>query len=480
MALAPIAFGAGAQTAPARASAANVLPPAVANAIAASGLSPKSFGVFAQQVEGERTAIAFNHERPFTMASTTKVVTSLAALDLLGPFYRWRTSAFALGTLAEGKLIGDLLIVGGGNAQLTSADLQAWFRRIREQGLREIDGNIVLDRYAFQLSEVDHANTPAQAADQPRHVRPDAMTLDEGVLGVVIQPTKGARPAVALQQKLADVRLDNQATMGEACDASAQWSDARKSRAVVVVQGSWGPTCGKRVITFVPPADSGVAVRSLPSMWAAAGGVLRGKVVAAPVVQGVSPMPTRVDGTPLEPLSFHRSKPLTELVRDINKASDNVGARNLMLSLSPGYPEKPATLVGAQKVVNLWLREQGLAQGDVEVENGSGLSHSERAKPRALVQLLRRGWVADQAQAFFESLPIAGVDGTLKNRLQGSRTKGQAYLKTGTLNDTVALAGYVHAVSGKMYALAVFVNDLKAEKGRAALDAIVDWLARNG
>ena len=306
------------------------------------------------------------------------------------------------------------------------------------------------------------------------------MTLDEGVLGVVIQPTRGARPAVALQQALGGVRLDNQAAMGGACEATARWDGARTGRAAVVVQGTWGAGCGKRVIAFVPPADSGVAARALPAMWAAAGGVLRGRVVAAPVVAGVSPIPTRLDGTSAEPLSFHRSRPLTELVRDINKASDNVGARNLMLSLSPGYPERPATLAGAQRVVNLWLREQQLAEGDVQVENGSGLSHRERARPRALAQLLRRAWRADQAQAFFDSLPIAGVDGTLKNRLRGGRAAGKSYLKTGTLNDIRALAGYVLAASGKMYAVALMVNDAEAERGRPALDAIVEWIARHG
>ncbi|MBC7484651.1 MAG: D-alanyl-D-alanine carboxypeptidase, partial [Rhizobacter sp.] len=102
-----------------------ILPAPVVDAILASGLPPSSFGMYAQEVIGERTLVALNEERPYSMASTTKVVTALAALDLLGPFYRWRTSAFALGTLANGKLVGDLLIVGGGNAQLTSVELQA-------------------------------------------------------------------------------------------------------------------------------------------------------------------------------------------------------------------------------------------------------------------------------------------------------------------------------------------------------------------
>lgn len=466
----------------AAASGETVLPPTVARAIAASGLPQRAFGLYAQEVVGERTVLALNAEAPYTMASTTKIVTSLAALDLLGPYYRWRTSAFALGTLAESRLVGDLLIVGGGNAQLTSAQLKAWFGRLHAQGLHEIDGDIVLDRYAFQLTPADHAHTPAQSAGEPRHVWPDAMTLDEGVLRVAIQPTRDGKAALALRPSLSDVRIDNRVATGAGCTASARWqADAkRRDGAVVVVEGSWGAGCGNGSIAFVPPADSGIAARALPAMWAAAGGILKGRVVSAAVVPGVSPVPTGVDGEPIKPLSFDRSKPLTELVRDINKVSDNVGARNLMLSLSPGFPDRPATLAGAQRVVRLWLREQGLADGDVQVENGSGLSHSERAKPRAMVQLLRKAWRAEQAQAFFESLPIAGVDGTLAHRLQAGHAAGQAYLKTGTLNDTCALAGYVHAASGKMYAVAVMVNDANAAQGRGAMDALIEWLARTG
>ena len=480
-ALAAVGLDAGAAPPRAVRGPAPTLPGAIAGAIAASGLPPKSYGLYAQEVIGERTVFALNAEQPYTMASTTKIVTSLAALDLLGPYYRWHTSAYAMGTIADGRLVGDLLIVGGGNAQLTSAELTRWFKRMREQGLREIDGDIVLDRYAFQLSNADHAGTPMQSAGEPRHVWPDAMVLDEGVLGVTVGATRGPRAAVSLVPALSEVRIDNRIAMGGGCDAVPTWQNGREGRAVVTVQGNWGPACGSRTFSFVPPPDSGVAARALPALWAAAGGVLHGKVVSAAVVPGVSPVPLGPDGEPLKPLSFDRSKPLTELVRDINKVSDNVGARNLMLSLSPGFPERHATLAGAQRTIDVWLRGQGLAEGDIEVENGSGLSHTERAKPRAMVQLLRKAWRADQAQAFFDSLPIAGVDGTMKGRLIGSRAAGQAYLKTGTLNDTRALAGYVHGLSGKMYAVALMVNNgPDPAAGRPALDAMVAWLARNG
>jgi serine-type D-Ala-D-Ala carboxypeptidase/endopeptidase (penicillin-binding protein 4) len=373
------------------------LPPAVVQAIAASGLPPRSFGLFAQAVVGERTVFALNADEPYTMASTTKIVTSLAALDLLGPHYRWHTSAYALGTLAEGKLVGDLLIVGGGNAQLTSSGLGAWFARMQAQGLREIDGDIVLDREAFRLTPADHKGTPLQSTTEPRHVWPDAMTLDEGVVELVVQPGRGARTAVTLKPVLSEVDLVNRLKPGPACAVEPQWHGGAEGRASVVVRGTWNAGCGGRTVQFVPPPESGIAARALPALWAAAGGVLRGRVVAAPGGPGANAVPREADGQLAQPMSFDRSKPLSELVRDINKASDNVGARNLMLSLSPGFPEQPATLAGAQKTIGLWLRDQGLAEGDIEVENGSGLSHTERARPRAMVQLLRKAWRAEQA-----------------------------------------------------------------------------------
>jgi D-alanyl-D-alanine carboxypeptidase/D-alanyl-D-alanine-endopeptidase (penicillin-binding protein 4) len=129
--------------------------------------------------------------------------------------------------------------------------------------------------------------------------------------------------------------------------------------------------------------------------------------------------------------------------------------------------------------MRMWLRQQGLAESDIEVENGSGRSHSERARPRALVQLLRQGWHSDQSQAFVDSLPVAGVDGTLAHRLQG-KAMGQPFLNTGNLSDTEALAGYVKGVSNKMYAVAVMVNHPEAALGLDAIDAVIQWIARNG
>jgi serine-type D-Ala-D-Ala carboxypeptidase/endopeptidase (penicillin-binding protein 4) len=130
--------------------------------------------------------------------------------------------------------------------------------------------------------------------------------------------------------------------------------------------------------------------------------------------------------------------------------------------------------------VRQWLRGQGLAEGDIEVDTGSGLSHAERGKPRAMVDLLVRAWNGPMAKWLVDSLPVAGVDGTLADRMRDGAATGRAFLKTGTLGDARALAGYVRARSGKIYALAAFVNHRDASNGVPALDALIEWLAENG
>ena len=180
--------------------------------------------------------------------------------------------------------------------------------------------------------------------------------------------------------------------------------------------------------------------------------------------------------------SSELSTPVGEVLREMNKTSNNEAARSVLLSLADGGPAPPrgGVLPAAQERMRGWLRTQGLRDGDVTVVVGSGESRAERGKPRALVDLLRSAWQSPHGQSLVDSLPIAGVDGTLAHRMTGDAARGRAFLKTGTLSDTRALAGYVRAQSGKVYAVALVVSHAEAAKGRPALDAIVEWIARSG
>lgn len=444
----------------------------------ASGLPLACFGACVRPVDSQAPLVAVNAEASYAMASTTKVVTSLAALDLLGVEFRWRTFAFLRGSLVDGTLLGDLLIVGGGDACLTSAELREWFAQLRAKGLKRIAGNIVLDRYAFDLTEGDFANTPPPGTGRAYHVRPDAFAIDEGLLHVGIDPARGARAAVALEPPLAGVRVVNKVAMRGGCAADARLVDDA-SGSHVDVFGSWSTACGHRELQLVPEAPALFTTRALAGLWADAGGSLSGAVVERPRRAGASLLPEGPDGRPQLPWAVHLSQPLPVVLHDMNKSSDNVTARHLMLALSRGFPLRAATLPQAQARMHEWLLRQGLAAGDVQVENGSGLSRGERAKPRALAQLLANAWHAPRLREFLLSLPVAGMDGTLQHRMQGTAAEGHAFLKTGTLLDTRALAGYVQAASGRMYAVALMVNHPEAARATPALDRVIEWIAKS-
>lgn len=457
------------------------LPPALRAIVGAAGLPLGSFGVQIEEVTARGAPLAsLNPEEPYQLASTAKVVTALAALDLLGPNYRWRTYAFLGGPLTQGRLLGDLLIVGGGDSRLRSADLLAWFERMQREGLREVWGNVVLDRFAFRLREDDHSNTPPPAADRPHHVRPDALTLDEGVLQVSVQAAARGKPLVQLTPPLAGLKLVNELSAEAGCSVWAQAASAPGAAPTLALRGRWSAGCGARALTLAPLPHEEFTVRAVEGLWRQAGGGLRGRVIDKRLPDRASLLPTGKDGEAVLPHSVHLSEPLPLVIREINKNSDNLGARNLMLSLVRGFPMRAATLAEARQRVDDWLLRQGLQPGDIALDNGSGLSRAERGKPRALVQLLRKAWVSNQAQAFIDSLPIAGVDGTLAHRMTSGKATGAAFLKTGTLLDTRALAGYVKAVSGRTYALAALVNHPEAQRATPSLDAMVEWVARNG
>jgi len=457
------------------------LPPAVRATLQRSGLPLASFGVYARPVDGDETAplASLNAEQAYVLASTTKLVTSFAALDLLGAEHRWQTRALAAGVLRNGRLTGDLVIVGG-NAGLSEAELRDWFKQMHTQGLVEVHGNIVLDRVTL-LHEGD-APVFASTSAAERWRQPDPRTYTKNALVVAVRPGGNGRAEVTLRPHPPGIVIVNDVHMRGRCGAWARWAEAagpRRGNTQLLVSGQWGESCGRQEIAFVRPPPTWVPqpalARSTPrevaALWAATGGRLRGRVVEAAQPGGRDSV---------RAWSVHQSAPLPKLIRAINKTSNNLAARSLLLALAPGLPRRGGALREAQDRVHQWLRGQGLADGDIRIDWGSGQSHAERGKPRAMVHLLRNAWRASAAEAFIDSLPIAGVDGTLAHRMQKGLATGQAYLKTGTLRDTRALAGYVRAKSGTVYAVAAMVNHRQAARATPALDAFIEWVAANG
>jgi len=471
---------------------ADALPAAVSAILRSSGLPATSFALDVRPVDGAAPLVAWHAERSFLLASTTKVVTSLAALDLLGPAHRWKTNAYATGALSGGRIVGDLVIVGG-EVGLTANELRRWFAQMHDEGVLAIAGNIVLDDVAL-LHELDPKQTATTAAERSPDSSVDPRTYNVGKLLVTVRPAAGERAMVTIRPSPANVRIVNDVFMdGESCAAWARWKTADEVGSgpplQLWVRGRWRADCAADEIAYVaPPAGARLdpelgaarpqpiaAPRLVADLWAEAGGALSGRVV-------VRDTAARVPRS--APWSSELLTPVGEVLREMNKTSNNEAARNVLLSLASSDGDGGGLRVGALKAAQQrmrdWLRMQGLRDGDVTVVLGSGQSRAERGKPRAIVELLRNSWRSAESQTLVASLPIAGVDGTLVHRMTNGAATGQAFLKTGTLSDTRALAGYVRAKSGRVYAVSLIVTDPDAAKGTPALDSLVEWVARSG
>ena len=168
-------------------------------------------------------------------------------------------------------------------------------------------------------------------------------------------------------------------------------------------------------------------------------------------------------------------------MRAINKDSNNLMARNLLLSIAPGFSPTTSTLQLAKQRLGQWFKKVGLAQGAPTVDNGSGLAHSEQGSVLSMVQLLQTAWADPKVQkVFLASLPVAGADGTLAGRFKGSPAQRNAFLKTGTLNGVRSLAGYVRTQSGRMVAVSIVVNSDNATAAVPVMDRFIEWVVRNG
>lgn len=478
------------------ADAAGALPPAVAAIVARSAIPARNFAFEVRPVEaGEaRPLLSYRAEQPMLLASTAKVVTSLAALDLLGPRHRWQSSAYATGPVADGRLRGDLVIVGG-PVGLTGNELRRWFQQLHEEGLQSVSGNIVLDDVAL-LHERDPKQVEATAQERAADAPLDARTYNLGKLVVSVRPTSGQRAAVSVKPRPANVKVINDVIMGGGCAAWASWKAPeaidRGPPLQLWVRGRWSADCAGEDIAYVKapaemrlepapgaaPALAIAAPQMVAELWAQTGGSLRGQVIERDVH---APRPRNA-----QTLSS-LATPVGEVVREMNKTSNNEAARNVLLALADdgaapraGGAAQEAALRASQQRLREWLRGQGLRDGDITIVLGSGQSRAERGRPRAMVDLLRAAWHGPSAQALMDSLPIAGVDGTLVHRMKSGNATGQAWLKTGTLSDTRALAGYVRGRSGKVYAVSLIASDPEAAQAIPTLDAIVEWVASNG
>ena len=447
----------------AHAASATVLPPSVDAALHRAGVPRDAMVAWVSEVDASRPRLTWQADKPANPASLMKLVTTFAGLDLLGPAYTWATPVWLQGPIANGVLEGDLVIRGSGDPKLVLERIWLLLRRVQQAGIREIRGDIVLDRSAFVPGDLNPADFDGEPL-RPYNAGADALLLNYRSLLMTITPDPARGVAVvSVDPPLAGVRAD--ATVPLVAGPCDDWRGALQGDfadpARVALHGAFQGACGEKIwpIAYVDPKSYNERV--LVGLWKEAGGKLDGVV--------------RDGVAPTTPPSFElRSPALAEVVRDINKLSNNVMAQQLFLTLAAtqrgaGTPEAARALVLA------WLQERiGRASAGTVVVNGSGLSRDSRLSALALGKTLQAAWASPVMPELMSSFPVAGVDGTLRN---AKGAPGRAHLKTGSLRDVVGVAGYVLADSGRRYVVVAIVNHPNASAARPALEAITDWVA---
>jgi len=442
------------------------LPPSVSIALQNAGIAPGNTAIVVQPLDGAPPLIEHNAEVAMNPASVMKLLTTYAALDLLGPAHVWQTDALVEREPKAGLLAGNLYLRGSGDPKLSSDQLWFLLRQLRVRGIDRIAGDIVLDRSAFAPEEFDPAafdNKPQRAYN----VGPDALLLDFQALRFTVLPDV-AQPRLLLESP-SKLALDNGLRISNG-PCPADWRDriqltvkATPGGPRLEARGSYAYRCGERSLNLAPLTSDAHADSLLRALWLELGGRLDGRVRGGRTPPGAIP------------LARHESAPLADLVRDINKYSNNVMARQVFLTL--GFDGTQASAQLARRRIAEWLAGRNLDAPGLVLDNGSGLSRRERISAGHLNRLLLDAWRSPLMPEFIASLPLAGVDGTMKKRLNGSPAAGRAHIKTGTLDGVRSAAGYALDSAGRRYAVTFLINDAQAQDGGAAMDALLDWLA---
>ncbi len=441
------------------------LPAPFSRSLALSGIPTAAAALDIRTVEGKVLA-SHNQQLAFNPASVMKLVTTAAALDLLGPDYRWITRVYAQGPLVGDVLNGDLIIQGSGDPRLAHEDLARLLRRLRSLGVREIQGDLVLDRSLFQTT-LDDAAAFDGLPYRAYNALPDALLLDAKAISLRFFPdaqTQSVR--VAMEPPMVDFLIEPPKLDTEPCINWREKLGTVVDPSSVHFSGTYSVDCGERVLVL--HAHTLSHARYFDAVFRQLWRELGGSIV------GVMREEKKLDSA--RELLQWESPTLAQIIRDINKHSNNVMARQLLISLAT-LPTSTAVTpeVGAAQA-KAWLDTLGVNSESVVIENGAGLSRKERLSANALSKVLYHAWHSPYMPEFIASLPIVGVDGTMIRTLKNSAVKARAHIKTGSLNDVASIAGYVKAKSGRWISVVCMINHAEANSARTSFNELLEWI----
>ncbi len=444
------------------------LPAPVMQALQAEGIAAEQVSVWVQRLDDEKLVLSHEAQVPRNPASVIKLLTSYAALDLLTPNYRWVTQFYSKQPIASGKITNDLWVRGSGDPSLTDADLFNIASEIRQKwAVSEICCHLWLDSSAYQSSAFNPAafdgkpyrayNAPAEAVMVNQQAMRIEFSANHEILNVVLFPD-----VIGLTKKF-DISLTS-----EAC---GEWKDKlmlQRDGDRITIKGSYAAGCGEKYLDVYWQDGQDYFARTWQTAWTKSQSNINHQYA---LKWGAGMVPN--DAVLLHE---HVSRPLADIVRDMNKTSNNVTARALYLALAR-YADatQPASEALAEVALRQWIKSKEWNFAELVLQNGSGLSRLERLSAEHLGMLLSHAFHSPVMPELMSSLPVYGIDGTLK-KYQASALYGKAHFKTGSLEQVRALAGYMQDSQGRRYVLVWLVNGERAQRSRAAQEAMLNWI----
>jgi serine-type D-Ala-D-Ala carboxypeptidase/endopeptidase (penicillin-binding protein 4) len=450
-----------------RRAAAEPLPPRLQQILKAQGVAPEEVSIVVRDALTGESHLDLNGRVPRSPASTIKVLTTYAALDELGPAYTWKTRAYATGPIVDGRLRGDLVIQGGGDPFMTAERWWRFARELRNTGLRAVDGDVVLDRtlYAPQAADPDEFDGRGY---RTYNVLPDPLLVNLQSVEFHFVPN-GGRVDVIVDPEPANFRLVNSLQVtSEGCRGGLRgvtFTSFENDPGRVAIGGRLSSRCPPLSVRRVVMQPATYAYGTFATNWKQLGGEVKGGMRLAP-----RPVDAKL-------LLEYQSLTLGEVVRLVNKHSSNAMARTLVLTLGLERRGAPATVANGEQAMQAWLARRGLDFPELVIDNGSGLSRLTRMSADSMARMLGSAYQSHYYPELAASMPLGGLDGTLRNRFADYAEPGRIRLKTGQLNGVSAVGGWVTSRSNRPLTVVVIVNRPGAQygSGQAVIDTVVRW-----
>ncbi len=446
------------------------LPATVADALKYAGIAQNNLAIYVQAVDTPSPILTHNSSKSHNPASVMKLVTTYAALDLLTPTYRWKTEIYRDGSVSNGVLNGNLIIKGYGDPSFKAQDFWRLLMSLQQAGIKNISGDLIIDKSVF-AKNVSNRKTFDNETWRAYNAEPSAFLVNGRNTSFKLTATENT---VNINQEfaLSEVQIVNRMTLSQsACGAwrnnMAYSVKPSGNRATVTFSGTFSPDCGEKYLELSVFDDEKYAFFSFKKLWKELGGSFNGQLN---IQESMPFSAVKV----IEQLS----DPLGYVVRDINKWSNNLMARQLLLTIAAEKESAPATEAKGAAAINSWLRGKGMTFNELVIENGSGLSRIERISAEHLGQMLMAAYHSAVMPELMASLPILSKDGTVMGRLKDSQSNGRAHLKTGSLDGVGAIAGYVLDANNHRHVMVMIINHANAGASKNAQDALIEWVHR--